>query len=137
MKSTAKLQRILFLLLLVISLPAVAQNQAELNNEAHNSYMKANNEMNRIYQQIKKEYKSDTIFIKNLYASQKIWLKFRQAQLAMKYPEYPSDAYGSCQPMCVSNYLTDQTRDRIRTLKVWIDGIKQGEVCSGSVKVIE
>jgi hypothetical protein len=36
--------------------------------------------------------------------------------------------------MCVLFYLEKLTLERIKTLKVWIDGIEEGDVCTGSVK---
>ena len=32
-------------------------------------------------------------------------------------------------------YLDELTKSRIKTLKVWLDGIEEGDVCSGSVKI--
>jgi uncharacterized protein YecT (DUF1311 family) len=136
MKSIAKLQRILFLLLLVISLPAAGQNQAELNDEAFKSYKKADKELNRIYQQVLTEYRSDSLFIKNLKNSQRIWITFRDAELKVKYPETDPNAYGTSHSMCLSIYIEKLTIERIKTLRVWLDGIKEGDVCAGSVKVI-
>jgi hypothetical protein len=37
--------------------------------------------------------------------------------------------------MCVSMYLENLTNQRISTLKEWIDGIEEGDVCLGSVKM--
>lgn len=137
MTLVANFQKNLFILLLVISLPTVAQNQQELNDEAYNSYKKADKELNRIYQQVLTEYRSDSLFIKNLKNSQRIWITFREAELKTRYPDRPDPSdYGSCQPMCVSSYLAKLTKERIGTLKVWLEGIKEGDVCSGTIKVI-
>ena len=137
MKYTATFQRILFLLLLVISLPAIAQNQQELNTEAYNSYKKADKELNRVYQHVLTEYGSlDSVFVKNLKISQRIWITFRDAELKMKYPETDPNAYGSSHSMCLSIYMEKLTKERIKTLKVWLEGIKEGDACAGSVKVI-
>ena len=37
--------------------------------------------------------------------------------------------------MCEASYLDELTKSRIKTLKVWLDGIEEGDVCSGSVKI--
>jgi len=37
--------------------------------------------------------------------------------------------------MCVSIYLERLTRERIATIKEWADGIEEGDVCIGSVKI--
>jgi len=109
------------------------QTQAEMNKTEHDKYLKANKRLNNIYQTILKEYKEDTTFIKNFKASQKIWIRFRDAEIKMKYPDR-KEGYGSVEPMCWSIYLTQLTNERIRILKAWIDGIEEGDVCAGSVK---
>jgi len=53
----------------------------------------------------------------------------------MKYPE--GKTYGSIQPVCRANYLEELTRTRIKTLQVWITGIEEGDLCSGSVRMKE
>jgi hypothetical protein len=32
-------------------------------------------------------------------------------------------------------YLTELTQDRIKALQVWIDGVQEGDMCSGTVRV--
>lgn len=122
----------LALMLILFSVAAFAQTQSELNSKAYSEYEKADKSLNDIYKKIKAAYFSDTVFIKNLKASQRLWVKFRDAEMQMKYPENKS--YGSAQPMCYSLYLQELTEDRIKTLKVWLDGIAEGDVCAGSVK---
>ena len=126
---------ILTIFLGFVSLTGFSQTQGELNMDASESYKKADNELNEIYKSILIEYKSDTAFIKNLKASQRIWITFRDAQLKVKYPEIEQEYYGSVYPMCVSMYLEKLTQERIKTLKEWIDGIEEGDVCIGSVKM--
>jgi len=128
---------ILILLIGFIPLTVFSQNRGDMNNDANESYKMAEKEMNDIYKAILNDYKSDTVFIKNLKASQKIWITFRDAELKVKYPETDPGDYGSDYPMCVSIYLERLTRERIKTLKEWIDGIDEGDVCIGSVKIKE
>ncbi len=113
---------------------AFSQTQADLNKDAYNSFQKADKELNTIYQKILVEYKSDSVFIKNFKASQRIWITFRDAELKVKFPEREPGYYGSIQPMCVSYYMEQLTKERIETLKVWLDGIEEGDGCIGSVK---
>lgn len=128
---------ILIILIGFISSTGFSQTQGEMNDEASNSYKQADKELNDIYKTILSEYKSDTIFIKNLKASQRIWISFRDAELKVKYPENESGNYGSVYPMCVSVYMEKITQERIKTLKEWIDGIEEGDVCIGSIKMKE
>ena len=52
-----------------------------------------------------------------------------------KYPELPDSYYGRVQPMCWYMELVNLTEERTKKLKVWIDGIEEGDACSGSVKI--
>jgi uncharacterized protein YecT (DUF1311 family) len=108
------------------------QTQTTMNSTAASSYKKADNELNNIYQRILKEYATKTQFIKNIKAAQLLWIKLRNADLAARYPEMGK--YGSAEAMCRASYLESLTRDRIKILKVWLDGIPEGDVCNGSVK---
>jgi uncharacterized protein YecT (DUF1311 family) len=129
------MKKILILAFLLISMTyGFGQTQSDLNKAEHSEYLKADKELNSIYQKILKEYKKDTAFIKNLKASQKIWVQFRNAEMKVKFPDREPGYYGSAQPMCWAAYLTRLTNERIGSLKVWLDGIDEGDVCSGSVK---
>ena len=129
------MKKILILSFLLTSLNfCFGQTQADMNKAEHEKYLKADKELNAVYQRVLKEYKKDTAFIKNLITSQKIWIQFRNAEMKLKYPDREPGYYGSVQPMCWSIYLTELTNERIKSLKVWIDGIEEGDVCSGSVK---
>jgi uncharacterized protein YecT (DUF1311 family) len=112
-----------------------AQTQLEMNQAAGVEFQKADKELNTVYQKIIKEYSADTLFIKNLRASQRIWIQFRDAEILVKFPETDPGYYGSIFPVCYSNYKTELTQARITTLKQWIDGVKEGDVCAGSIKV--
>jgi len=113
------------------------QTQATMNKNAKESYNKIDKELNEVYKTILSEYKFNANFIKHLKASQRIWITFRDAELKVKYPESEPGNYGSVNPMCISIFLEKLTNERIKTLKVWIDGIEEGDVCSGSIKIIE
>lgn len=126
------------LLLALLALPGrpFAQTQGDSNAEADNKFRTADRELNAVYQQILKEYRSDAAFITRIKASQRIWIQFRDAEMLARYPAKDARLeYGSAYPMCWSIYMTDLTRERTKQLRVWIDGIEEGEVCSGSVRV--
>ncbi|MFZ4456976.1 MAG: lysozyme inhibitor LprI family protein [Bacteroidales bacterium] len=111
-----------------------AQTQAEMNSIEANSFKQADRELNIVYKRILQEYKTNSLFINRLKDSQRIWIKFRDAELLVKYPD-PESNMGSIHSMCVSNYLEYLTRERIKTLRVWLTGVEEGDVCSGSVKL--
>ena len=124
------------LYIVFFSFKGISQTQAEMNAELQESYNSSDEELNAVYQAIIREYKNDTIFLKALRFSQRNWIKFRDSELKMKYPERKIRGYyGSVYPMCEASYLDELTKSRIKTLKVWLDGIEEGDVCSGSVKI--
>jgi uncharacterized protein YecT (DUF1311 family) len=130
-----RIKPVFIIIICLTSSVVFAQKQLELNQQASDSYKNADNELNEIYKQILIEYQSDTIFIKNLKESQRIWIMFRDAELKVKYPEREPGYYGSIYPVCINTCLEQLTRGRIYTLKIWLEGIEEGDVCHGSVKI--
>lgn len=130
------MKKYLFLLFLIISKNFLfAQNQLEINQKANKDYLKTDKELNLIYQKILKDYKDDKVFIKNLKIAQKAWIQFRDAaEMKMKFPDREEGYYGSIQPLCWNNYLEFLTKERIKTLQVWLTGIDEGDACNGTVK---
>jgi len=116
---------------------ASAQTQMEMNQDAASEFKAADKELNAIYQQILEDYADDDVFLANLKEAQRCWIDFRDAQLKMKYPDREPGYYGSIQPVCEMTYLTELTQDRIKTLNVWIEGVEEGNLCGGTVKVKE
>jgi uncharacterized protein YecT (DUF1311 family) len=130
------MKRIILLnVLVLIASFSIAQSQAELNEEAKNKYKTADMELNRVYNMIVKEYKSDSTFIKNLKKSQKLWVQFREAEMIVKFPDRQWGYYGNVQPMCWLLYKEELTKERITTLKAWLEGIEEGDVCRVSIKL--
>lgn len=93
--------------------------------------------MNRVYNQILIEYENDTNFIEKLEVSQQLWIKFRDAELEMKFPESDKRYYGSMYPMCASGYLEQLTKERTKKLLEWLMPMPEGEGCIGSIKYRE
>lgn len=127
------MKHFIFFIILVTSISCFAFDSGPIHNP-QDSYQLADKELNIVYQRILNEYQTDTLFIENLKASQRIWVTFRDAELKVKYPESEPGYYGSIYPVCVSNYLEGLTRERIKTLKIWLEGIEEGDVCAGSVR---
>ncbi|CAM4426218.1 Protein of unknown function [Pedobacter westerhofensis] len=109
-----------------------AQSQTAANIQAGSSYEKADRELNLVYKQILIDYAKQPLFIKKFKIAQRLWVQLRNAELGAKFPE--TGSYGSAQPMCKSGYLEQLTRERTKFLRVWLTGIQEGDVCSGSVK---
>lgn len=124
-------------ILLIGSLTVVlAQTQGEMNREACNDYKKADAELNKVYQQVLNENKANVLFVSKLKTAQRAWIAYRDAHVESLYPAAnPQTEYGSVYPMCHCSVLTDLTRKRTEELRRWVDGIEEGDVCSGSVKI--
>jgi len=111
-----------------------SMHQGEINNCERIIFAKADAELNRVYNLILKAYDDDAEFLSKLKNSQLAWIKLRNANLEMKYPlEDKKLQYGSVYPMCVSGFNTTLTLQRVKYLKRWLEGIDEGELCSGSI----
>ena len=128
------MNKLIILLFLALNFNCFSQTQAEMNKEAYDLFNSANDELNEVYQKILAEYETDTLFIENLKASQRIWIKFRDAELKMKFPDYSDKIYGSIHQTFRAFYLLELTKTRTETLKEWIVGIDGLDACNGSVK---
>lgn len=111
-----------------------AQTQLDLNRNAALKYKDATDILDSIYQQIALEYADDVAFIDALQNAQEQWLLFRQAQLKMMYPDREPGWYGSIQPLCNYDYLTQLTHDRIADLRKWLTTVDEGDACLGSIR---
>ena len=111
-----------------------AQSQGEMNADADKKYQVADKKLNTVYQKILADYKADTAFIKNFKIAQRLWVQYRDAEMKAIFPDREAGYYGSVQPMCWSVYLTSLTEERTKTITVWLTGMEEGEVCSGSIK---
>lgn len=120
---------------LLIGKAALSQTQQEMNQQAHAAYQQADKKLNTVYRKILSLYKADAVFIANLKESQRIWIKFRDAEMKMKYPDREPGFYGSIHPLCWSNYLEQLTEQRTEKLREWLTGAEEGDVCAGSAVV--
>jgi len=112
-----------------------AQTQGEMNAETAGDFRAADKRLNTIYQEILADYADDEVFITSLKEAQRCWIAFRDAQVKMKYPDREPGYYGSILPSCEAMYLAELTQERIKALQVWIDGVQEGDVCAGSVRI--
>lgn len=110
------------------------QTQMQLNKEACDDYKKADSELNRAYQTILREYGNDRPFIISLRKAQLAWIRYRDAHVDSIYPGAVSQ-YGSVNQMCRCTQLATITRERTKVLTEWVEGVEEGDVCAGSVKL--
>jgi len=124
---------ILSVILILFTMTSFSQTQGEMNSTASKSYASADKELNLVYQNILKEYSKDTVFIKNLKIAQNLWIKSRDADISAIF--LPDGLYGSIEPLCRYGILETMTKDRIKFLKTWSDGLPEGDGCSGTRKI--
>jgi len=115
---------------------ATPQTQSQMNQNTCKQYERADAELNNVYKQVLSEYAKDTEFIEKLKAAQRAWVAFRDAHLESIYPAKDKLAeYGSVYETCRCQVLTDLTKQRTEMLRQWLRGVKEGDVCSGSIKI--
>ena len=131
------MRKVFIILFLLFSITSFSQSQNDMLKNMVEDYRKSDKELNEIYQKILKVYVADAVFIENLKVAQRLWVKFRDAELKMKFPEREQGYYGSMLSWCEFNYLKQLTDDRIKTLKQWLYTPEEGDVCMGSVEVFE
>lgn len=112
-----------------------AQTQIDMQDRACAEFKKADAELNKTYKKIMNEYKKDKVFIEKLKKAQKAWLTYRDAHIDSIYPvEDKASEYGSVYGMCYCTAKKELTEQRTKMLKQWVDGVMEGDVCSGSQK---
>lgn len=123
---------------LILVSAARAQTQADMNQDACAQYKKTDQALNATYAKVLKDYAKDPLFLTKLKQAQRAWIAFRDAHLVARFPKADKQAeYGSSYPTCRCAVLTGLTEQREKELKVWADGIPEGDVCNGSVKVAQ
>src|SRR5260364_438869 len=66
-----------------------ARNQAEMTQCAASKARAPDRELNLLYLDIRKQYRDDPVFLNALRRAQRAWIRFRETQIKMKYPEAP------------------------------------------------
>ncbi|KQS92117.1 lysozyme inhibitor LprI family protein [Chryseobacterium sp. Leaf394] len=129
------MKKTVILFSLMFSSSVFAQTQAEMNKMAYDNYSKADKQLNLVYGEILKKYVKDQVFLKKLKVAQNLWIKFRDAQVAAKYPEEDKQYhYGTAFPVCYNISMQELTEQRTKELKVWLEKYYDGDVCSGSAR---
>jgi uncharacterized protein YecT (DUF1311 family) len=120
------------------SLRFKAQKQGDMQDGTCGEFKKADAELNRIYRSILSQYKGDTLFLEKLKKAQRAWLTYRDAHIESVYPvEDKAAEYGSVYGECYCALKKDLTEQRTKMLKQWLAGTREGDVCSGSIKMKE
>ena len=116
---------------------ASAGTQSELNACAGDELASADAELNAVYGRILAEYRGDAVFLAKLKTAQRLWIRLRDAEVDARFPvpdgERANVVWGSSYPMRVAGYRADLTQQRPRQLRIWLDGLPEGDLFAGSV----
>lgn len=126
---------LLLTLCMLFCIASYCQRADDVDVIAFKDFQKAEKELNYVYRKIFRIYHSDTIFLKQLKITQKIWLKLRDAELNAKLTENTRAGSAIMNTMCWNVYKAELTRERIKHLRIWLNGIEEGDVCTGSVRI--
>jgi len=119
-------------------------SQADMNNEVYENLQRAEKRMQTILDSIQMLYnqagvfsepKLKDIFFKSLEFSQKQWELYAEGMVELKYPK--EEEGGSSTGMSIARYKQELVNQRIRDLNPWLMGIPQGDVGSGTVRVLD
>jgi uncharacterized protein YecT (DUF1311 family) len=115
--------------------------QPAMNECERRKLEQAELEMATVLAQIGEAYADEKLFLDKLLVAQQRWADWRDAELEAKFPlaegEDPARVYGSIFPMVWSQHQAELTRQRTIQLRVWLDGIEEGDVAAGSVHTKE
>ena len=101
-----------------------------MNKVACAQYKQADQVLNTTYATVLKSYAQDAPFLAKFKQAQRAGIAFRDAQLEARFPKSDKQAeYGSAYPPCRCSLLGELTQERTKELKVWVDGIPEGDVC--------
>ena len=93
----------------------------------------ADQRLNAAYQTVMHSEKIDAQAKNAIKKAQRAWIAFRDAHVESIFPgENLVQKYGTAYKLCTCITIQKLTEDRIQQLKFWIDGVQEGDVCSGS-----
>lgn len=109
-----------------------AVTQYDMNACARSDFQAADAALNRVYKAVLNRHRDDPVLVRQLRQAQRAWIAWRDAEMKAVYPDREAGYYGSVFPLCWNGRLEQLTRERTRQLQVWLDGVVEGDVCSGS-----
>ena len=119
-------------------------SQMDMNNEVYENLQRAEKRMQTILDSIYILYNQSGVFsepkfkdsfFKSLDFSQKQWGLYLEGMVELKYPK--EEEGGTATGMSIARYKIDLVNQRIRDLNPWLMGIPQGDVGSGTVRLLD
>ncbi len=121
---------VIFSLLLFGSLPLAmaaqcnpSGSQPEMNQCALEDFEKADKALNQVWQQLLTKEKANPAYIKKLRAAQRVWISFRDAEVAAMFAcedSNPRWCWGSMYPLLYHIALSELTEARTQRLKLYL-----------------
>ena len=97
---------------------------------------RADEQLNLVYRLVMNEYAEDQRFTTSLREAQRAWITFRDLHVESRYPgEDKLAEYGSAYFECRCLEMAELTERRTEQLKRWLEGIEEGDVCRGSIRM--
>ena len=109
-------------------------SQAELNLSTAEQLAATEDKLRDMLVAIESLYAGDEAFLAALAASQVAWAHYRDGQLRLIFPLGPATP-GTVHPFCYALWKSRLTAARIVELQPWRDGVAQGDVCAGSIRI--
>lgn len=123
----------------VLAEPLRGETQSDLNESAGDQLSQAQQQLDRLIAKIQDHYQDKPLFLGKFEKAQAAWKAFRDAELDAYYP--PTEfgdtfaSYGSMYPMCYAEKKRALVEARIKQLEPWLEGVDEGDVCAGSIKL--
>jgi hypothetical protein len=99
------------------------------------SFIETEKVMFDVLDKIRVEYADEAEFLQKLEESQVAWENYRSAHIKALFPKEDTRRhYGSVYPICLCLNLKNRTEIRTEELRLWLNKLEEGDVCSGSVR---
>ncbi|MDQ7084991.1 MAG: lysozyme inhibitor LprI family protein [Sulfurovum sp.] len=98
-------------------------SQMQMNFCAYEEFQKADKSLNKVYKALRHRNKNDKIYLVNLKISQRLWIKFRDAELALVFScnyEDKRQCFGSMYPLLYNSEKTSITEQRVKSLEKYL-----------------
>ena len=112
-------------------------SQSEMNMCAADDFAAADKALNAVYRDVLACSASNPVFIGKLKEAQRQWIRFRDAELAARFPLAPGEdawvVYGSMHPLLLLGEKTRLTKERTVQLRSYIDDVERNTHCDRSL----
>ena len=112
-------------------------SQSEMNMCALDDFAAADKALNVVYRDVMACSAGNPVFVGKLKDAQRQWIRFRDAELAARFPVGPGEderiVYGSMHPLLFYGEKTRLTRERTLQLRTYIEDVERNTHCDRSL----